>query len=498
MSKAYKKLEQHYSLIGKLAGANALLMWDRSVVMPLRAAPAHGEIAGALAHVCNEKATAPEIAELLAGAEAKVGELDPWQAANLHEMRRVYTHATAVPTALAVRKAEVSAALNQSWIKARNEDDFNLFAPGMREMLAINREIAARKSEALDLAPYDALMDEADPGLTCEIVDRVFNPLAESLPDLLEKILARQADWNPLPLNSAHPVAAQQELSEWLVRQIGYPMDHGRIDSTTHPFAMAHVPGDQRIATCFKEGNLGLSIMATIHETGHSMYEFNLPKEWNYQPVGLARGATLHESQAIMLDMMASRSHEFIEFLAPHLANRFGGNNVAAYTAPNLCQHFHRVRRNLIRLEADEVVYPLHVILRYRLERELMDGQLEVEDIPEAWNDKMKALIGITPPSDASGCLQDIHWSVGLFAYFPNYALGEAAAAQLFQAACNQSSDLLEGLRRGDFEPYFNWVRPKIHQRASSASIDDIIESATGHTLGADALLSHLRNRYLN
>lgn len=498
MNRAYEQLVGHFAELGKLSAANMLLMWDRNVVMPPAAASTHGEVAGALAAIITAKSTNPAVADWLDAAGAATHSLDDWQAANLREMRRAYAHATAVPAELQVRKAEAVASLNQAWQQARAADDFGVFAPGLREMLALVREIADHKAQALGLAPYDALMDESDPGVTCALVDSVFQPLAQELPGMLETALERQAEWRPLPLNAVHPADQQKALCEHLMQQIGYPMANGRLDATAHPFALPNVPYDQRITTRFKEDDLRFSIMATIHETGHAMYEYHLPKDWRYQPVGVARGATLHESQSLMLEMMASRSSEFLRWLAPELARRFGAGNEAAYSVDNLRLHWQRVRRNLIRIEADELVYPLHVILRYRLERDLLAGRLDVTDIPDAWNALMQELIGITPPSDADGCLQDVHWSFGMFGYFPNYALGEATAAQLFEAACADDPGVLEGLGQGDFSAYFDWVRPRVHACGSSRSTSEIIEAATGQPLSAQPLLRHLRRRYLN
>jgi carboxypeptidase Taq len=493
---AYQQLETHYALIGKLAGANSLLFWDRNVVMRPGSAAGHADISGAMTEIITEKAADPRVGEWLSKAETQRGTLQPWQAANLTEMSRCYRHAASVPVALQVRKARHAAALNQTWQKARDENDFKRFAPGMQEMLAIQKEIAACKAQALGLSPYDALMDEHDPGMTCEIVNRVFTPLSRELPGILDAVIEKQASWQPLPLPARHSPELQRELCEALMRQIGYDFDCGRLDVTTHPFAIPMVPGDTRITTRFKEGDLRFALMATIHETGHSLYEYNLPRDWSFQPVGVARGATMHESQSLMLEMTACRSVEFIRFLSAEVAKRFGPDD-PAYGYENFRQHYQRIWRNFIRIEADEVVYPLHVILRYEIERALLDGQLAVDELPGAWNAKMQELIGVTPPTDTLGCLQDVHWSFGMFAYFPNYAMGAATAAQLFAAAIKTDPGVLPALSTGNFQPYFNWVVPNVHRKASSQTFEQIVQEATGSPLAADALLDHLRRRYL-
>ncbi len=380
-----------------MAGAGSLLFWERNVMMRPGSAAAHAEIAGAMTAIGTEKATDPRVGEWLEQAETTRAQLQPWQAANLTEMARRYRHATAVPAALQVRRAQYAAALNPVWQKARAANDLKLFAPGLREMIELQKEIAACKATVLELSPYDALMDENDPDMTCAIVDRVFGPLSRELPRILDEVLEQQSGWQLLPLPAAHDVGIQRELCEALMRQVGYDFDCGRLDPTTHPFAMAFVPGDTRITTRFKEDDLRFAIMATLHETGHSLYEYNLPRDWSFQPVGVARGATMHESQSLMLEMTACRSAEFIRFLSARVAQCFGTGN-PAYAYENFRQHYQRIRRNYIRIEADEVVYPLHVILRYDIERALLDSKLEVKDLPEAWNAKMQQLIGATPP----------------------------------------------------------------------------------------------------
>jgi carboxypeptidase Taq len=260
---------------------------------------------------------------------------------------------------------------------------------------------------------------------------------------------------------------------------------------------MPHSPGDVRFTTRYDVDKFRYSVTATLHEAGHSMYELNLPRVHAFSPAGFARGASAHESQSLMLEMMAGRSKEFLEFLSPLLHQHFGGE-AACWTASNVLNYFRRVDDDFIRVEADEISYPLHVILRYRLERALLAGDLAVDDIPGAWSELFKSLFGRVPPNHAKGCLQDIHWAAGLFGYFPNYALGEALAAQLFERAKSDESGILPALRDGDFKPYFNWVRPRIHEQASLKSFDDIVIGATGAKLSGAALKRHLRARYLD
>jgi carboxypeptidase Taq len=413
-------------------------------------------------------------------------------------MRRLWVHRAAVPKELLVERARVSQALQATWLDAKPNNDFAAFAPGFKKMMAIHKEVAAAKGAALGLAPYDAMMDEQDPGLTTALIDPIFDDLAAELPGILAAVRERQARWpDVIPFSGDFSVARQTALSQRLAVVVGHSPDNNRIDVAPHPFSMPHAPGDVRFTTRYDVDKFRYSVTATLHEAGHSMYELNLPRALAFAPVGFARGASAHESQSLMLEMMAGRSKELLEFLAPLLHEYFGGDQ-ACWTAKNVLNFFRRVDDDFIRVEADEISYPLHVILRYRLERALLAGDLSVDDVPGAWNEMFGKLFGRTPPNHAKGCLQDIHWAAALFGYFPNYALGEALAAQLFERAKADDAAIMPALRRGDFKPYFNWVRPRIHEQASLKPFDDIVMGATGSKLSGAALKRHLRARYLD
>jgi carboxypeptidase Taq len=277
---------------------------------------------------------------------------------------------------------------------------------------------------------------------------------------------------------------------------VGHDLKHIRIDSAPHPFALTGSPGDNRITTRFDAGNVRFAIMATLHEAGHALYEANLPREHAFTPVGAARGATAHESQSTMVEMQAGRSYEFLSWLAPQCAEVFGGDP-ACWTFANLLNDYRRVGTGFIRVEADEISYPLHIILRYRIEQALLRDDLKVADIPGAWSDLSQQLFGRRPPDHAHGCLQDMHWAVGLFGYFPNYALGVSLAAQLFERAVEDNPAVLKNLAEGDFAPYRHWVAPRIHAQASQLPFSDLVVQASGAPLSGAALKCHLHKRYL-
>ena len=494
----YARVAEKFSLACKLTSIESLLMWDAQTNMPKGGSWARGEQIGALANVTSDLTGNREIGALLEEAEAFADKLSDAERANLKEMRRLWIHRAAVPKELLIERARVSQALQTVWVDAKANSDFASFAPGFKKLMAIHKEVAAAKGAALGLAPYDAMMDEQDPGLTTAIIDPIFDDLAAELPDILLAVRERQAGWpRVIPFSGDFSVERQAALSQRLAQVVGHAPEHARIDVAPHPFSMPHSPGDVRFTTRYDVDKFRYSVMATLHEAGHSMYEFNLPRGHAFSPAGFARGASAHESQSLMLEMMAGRSKPFIAFLAPLLREYFGGD-ARCWSQANVLNYFRRVDDDFIRVEADEISYPLHVILRYRLERALLAGDLSVDDLPGAWNDLFKKLFGRVPPNHAKGCLQDIHWAAALFGYFPNYALGESLAAQLFERANGEDAAILPALRRGDFKPYFNWVRPRIHEQASLRPFDDIVVAATGSKLSGAALKRHLRARYLD
>jgi len=494
----YARAAAKFALSCKLASIEALIDWDAQTNMPKGGSWARGEQRGALAEVMSGLTGTAEIGALLDEAQGYANVLGDAERANLKEMRRLYAHRAAVPTELVVERARVSQALQSTWVEAKKTSDWASFAPGFKTLMAIHKEVAAAKSAALGLAAYDAMMDEQDPGLTTAIIDPIFDDLAASLPGLLSEVRERQASWPAvIEFSGDFSVAKQAKLSQHLAVVVGHSPETSRIDVAPHPFSMPHSPGDVRFTTRYSEDKFRYSVTATLHEAGHAMYELNLPRAQAFSPAGFARGASAHESQSLMLEMMAGRSKEFLAFLAPLLHEYLGGG-AACWSRTNILNFFRRLDDDYIRVNADEISYPLHVILRYRLERALLSGDLAVDDIPGAWNEMFTKMFGRTPPDHARGCLQDIHWAAGYFGYFPNYALGEALGAQLFERATADDPSIVPALAQGDFKPYFAWVRPRIHEQASLKSFDDIVIAATGSKLSGAALKRHLKKRYLD
>lgn len=493
---AYEALKDRFARLAALGGAQAVLHWDRATMMPEGGAEARAEQQAVLSLIAHETLTAPDTGELLSGA-ADAGEgLSDWDRANLREMQRIHAHATATPADLVMKLSRQKSQTEMIWRKARAANDYASLAPALETLIALTREQAAAKSDALGLDPYDALLDSYDPGRRSADIDRLFAELEDFLPGLLKEVMAHQAKGDrPLVPEGPFPIALQEKIGRDIMDRMGFDFAHGRLDVSHHPFT-GGVPDDSRITTRYDERDFTESLMAVIHETGHSLYERGLPRDWRGQPVGRARGMTIHESQSLLYEMQAARTGAFIAFLAPRLKAAFGGDG-PAWEPDNILRHYRRVRPSLVRVQADEVTYPLHVMLRYQLERAMVAGDLRAADLPAAWNEGMDKLLGIRPSNDAEGCMQDIHWPSGSFGYFPTYTLGALAAAQIFAAAKVAAPALEEALGEGDFAPLTRFVREKVHGQGSCLTPDGIIEGATGSPLGTAAFRRHIEARYL-
>ncbi|MBF0093236.1 MAG: carboxypeptidase M32 [Alphaproteobacteria bacterium] len=489
----HAKLENHFARLTKLEDVAAFLDWDTAAMMPPGGAGSRSEQTAALRAAHHELLSRPEVGSWLDEAEG-MGAPEPWSAANLREMRRRWTHATAVPSDLVEALARAESVCETTWREARARSDFAMVRPRLAEVLGLVRQVARAKAERLGGSPYEALLDAYEPGGRCGRIDAAFAELEAFLPGFIAQALERQGGPPKVP-PGPFPVSLQRELGLRLMGVLGFDFERGRLDVSHHPFC-GGAQDDVRITTRYDEENFTSSLMGVLHETGHALYEMGLPMEWRWQPVGRARGMSVHESQSLLFEMQACRSRPFLTFAAPLMREAFGGEG-PAWDADNLYRLYTRVRPDFIRVDADEVTYPAHVILRYRLEQALVGGAMEVDDLPAAWAEGMERLLGIVPPDDARGCLQDIHWYAGAWGYFPTYTLGAMTAAQLFDAACRADADVLPGIGRGDFSPLLRWLRASVHGKGSSLSTDELLTQATGRPLDPSVFESHLRRRYL-
>ena len=494
--KTYQQLEQRFTRISNLDSAHGLLDWDQQTMMPDGAADSRAEIKATLEVLSHELMTDPAVSDWLDAAEGADG-LDDWRRANLGEMRRRWRHATAVPADLVEANAKAISKCEMAWRAARRDSDFAALLPSLSTLLDLQRQIAACKAEALGVPHYDALLDEWEPGGNSAAIDALFEDLAGYLPETIEAVLEHQAKQEPVVApQGPFPVETQRAVGTKLMGAVGFDFERGRLDVSLHPFC-GGATNDVRITTRYDEDDFVKALMGVLHETGHALYEQGRPADWLHQPVGSALGMSMHESQSLIIEMQACRSREFLDYAAPLLREAFGGEG-PAWSTENLHRVYTKVERGLIRVDADEVTYPAHVILRYRLEKAMIAGDLALADLPGAWNDGMSELLGVVPPNDTLGCLQDIHWPGGAWAYFPTYTLGAMAAAQLFEAASAAEADVLPGIARGDFAPLVDWLRTNVHGHGSRLPADRLMTEATGRPLDADAFKRHIKRRYLD
>ncbi len=496
MTTAYLKLEKRFRRLLVLRDATEALQWDYAAMMPAGGGPGRGEQLAELSAVCHSILSDGETADLLDQAEDDDVSLGPWQKANLKGMRRKWAHATALTEDLVLAFSKACTQCETIWRTARPKGDFASVLPSLEVLLGLVRESAAAKAEKLGLSHYDALLDEFEPGGRSADIDTRFAELETFLPGFLAEVLEKQKAEPTLPLpQGPFDAEKQRQLGLKLMKALGFDFNHGRLDVSLHPFC-GGTPDDVRITTRFDEADFSSAIMGVLHETGHALYERGLPEDWRYQPVGEALGMASHESQSLLIEMQMSRSRPFLEFATPLIRDAFAGSE-PEWKIDSIYRNLIKVEPGFIRVDADEVTYPLHVILRYRLEKQMIAGDLAPADLPEAWNDGMEELLGIRPASDREGCLQDIHWYDGAWGYFPTYTLGAMTAAQLFAAALEAKSEISAGIPKGNFAPLTDWLKANVHSLGSSLSAGEMVEKASGAPLSADAFISHLKSRYL-
>jgi carboxypeptidase Taq len=494
--KAYERLVQRFERMAVLGEASAMLGWDASVMMPVGGSAARGDQFAVLASLSHEMLTAPDVGDDLALAQSEALP-DAWQARNLTLMQRAYQRATALPGSLVEAMARANTSCEQIWREARKQSDFSMVSQALTEVVALAREQAQALSPVLGLSPYDCLMDGFQPGITAADVTPVFASYRAFLATALPKAEALQGrKQKPVPLSGPFAADRQEALCRDLSLRAGLEKDHSRLDRSTHPFC-GGIPTDVRITTRYDESNFAKSLLGVMHETGHALYERGLPAQWIRQPVGSAAGMAAHESQSLIIEMQACRSDAWLGWLSHELAAYFPQEG-AALAPDNLALLWRRVERGFIRVDADEMTYPAHVMMRFELEQDLFSGAVQVKDLPERWNSAMQDFLAITPPDDAQGVLQDIHWYNGLFGYFPSYTLGAMAAAQLMQAARQADSAIDTSLAQGDLAPLLRWLRTHVHGHASFYGFNDLMRAATGKPLTPEAFTDHLTRRYLD
>jgi carboxypeptidase Taq len=489
----YDQLTAAFERIYRFEHVQAITMWDHSTYMPPGGNDARSAALGELAALIHRLRTAPELGTQLAAAAGE--QLDDDARANLREMQRTWRNATALPEELVHAAAMAGARCEHAWRKQRPANDWTGFLPNLREVVRLTREQAALLSDQLGMSKYDALMNRFEPGMTSAELDRLFGDVKSWLPELIQKVRARQAADRLIEPQGPFPISTQRALCERVMKLLQFDFDRGRLDVSTHPFS-GGVPEDVRLTTRYSENEFAQSLMGTIHETGHGRYEQGRPRDWLGQPISEARSMAIHESQSLSFEMQLGRSRPFMELLAPLLVEYFGAQ--PAFEPENLFKLYTRVRPGFIRVDADEVTYPAHVILRYEIERPLIEGAIEADDIPALWDQKMEQLLGLdTRGNYKDGPMQDIHWTDGAYGYFPCYTLGAMYAAQWFATLRRTRPSLDAEIARGQLDGIFGWLRINIWQQASRHETDELTLRASGERLDPKHLRAHLEARYL-
>jgi carboxypeptidase Taq len=490
---SYDTLAQTFERLHRLQHLQSIASWDQAANMPPRGNEARAAAMAEMAALLHRMRTDPQLGDQLERAEQEP--LTEPQRANLREMRREWRHASALPESLVQRAQIAGARCEHAWRSLRPANDWAGFLQHFAGVLAVAREESDLLSQKFAMPRYDALMDRFEPGMTSATVDRLFGEVRQWLPGLIARVRDKQSRETVLRPEGPFPVPAQRALCERVIRLLGFDFDAGRLDVSTHPFC-GGVPEDVRLTTRFQENEFMVALMGTIHETGHGRYEQNRPRDLLGQPVSESRSMAIHESQSLSFEMQLGSHRGFVEHLAPLVAQAFGAQ--PAFEPENLHKLMTRVHPGLIRVDADEVTYPAHVIARYEIERPLIEGELDAQDIPALWDAKMQELLGLdTRGNFKDGPLQDVHWPSGLFGYFPCYSLGAMYAAQWFAAMRRATPDLDARIGGGDFAPVFDWLRRHIWSQASLWTTDELASRASGEALNPTFFKAHLETRYL-
>jgi carboxypeptidase Taq len=496
----YPSLLEHVRETSLLCSSAALLEWDQETMMPTggEAVDYRARQMAQLAQMIHQKNTDPRIEPWLAACEAdETLTADPTcpTAVNLREIRHQYDRATRLPEELVIEFSQTTSRAKHYWAEARKNNDFAAFEPWLSKTIDLNRQRARCWGWPEEGEPWDALAEGFEPGMTAAAVEKVFTPLRDRLTPLIAELT--EATTRPSDrLNRIQlPIAQQRRFVRDVIARIGFQFDRGRLDESTHPFCSGTHRDDVRLTTRFHEEMLNDALGSTLHESGHGIYEQNLPGgEHLNTPYGSSAGLAVHESQSRLIENQLGRSRAFWTWCHPRLSEYFG-HAVKDLTPDDCYQGANRVMPGLIRVEADEATYNLHIMIRFELERALVQGDLTPSDLPGAWKEKYATYLGVEVPDDTRGCMQDIHWSMGAMGYFPTYTIGTMLAAQFFETALARIPDLYNQFARGQFDGLIGWLNQNVHRRGPTYYAAELCETVTGQPLSADPLIRHLENK---
>ena len=496
MGEAYDALRARLRHVATLRSVEAVLGWDQETNMPPAAAPLRAEQLTLMARLAHEAFTSSEIGDLIAASEGEpdVGG-DAVELANLREIRRDWERARKLPNDLVAEISQTSSRAMEAWKQARGDSDFSTFRPWLEKQI----ELARTKAEAYGVPAggetYDALVDDYEPEMRATELERLFAPLREATVEMLEAVRQRRHVGDAEMLDVEIPIPDQERFNAYVLKQIGFQMNAGRLDTSTHPFSTGIGPGDTRVTTRFQPDQFVDALGSTMHEAGHAMYEQGIPRERRFgQPLAESVSLGIHESQSRLWENHVGRSAAFWCW-AGREARRFFSPVLDHIDADSLFPAVNTIKPHPIRVESDELTYNLHIMLRFDLERAMVRGDLAVRDLPAAWNDRMRSDLGLEIDRDDRGCLQDIHWSMGAIGYFPTYTLGNLYGAQFWQTLQREQTDVDEQMSLGRFEGVLDWLRERIHVHGRRFPAPELCRRVTGRDLDPKALIEHLGSK---
>lgn len=481
----------------QLGAVASLVSWDQETYMPHAAAAGRAEQSSLLAGIIHERRTSKKVGELIAACEGDDGVMRPGSetAANIREMRRDYDRATKLPSELVAELALVGSQSQEVWKQAREKSDYALFAPWLEKMFALSRKKAECYGVPEGGELYDALLDEYEPSATAKMIEATFTPLRASLTELLKNVAENGKAPSEKPLKAKIPAEKQHAFGQFVLGKIGFDLNGGRLDVTTHPFCSGMGPGDVRLTTRYRDEKFTDALYGTLHEMGHGLYEQGLPKDDHFgEPLAGDISLGIHESQSRMWENFVGRGKPFWKWALPH-AKKYLGKDIAKFTAKEYYNAVNTAKPSLIRVEADEATYNMHVMIRFEIERGLLSGNIKVKDVPGEWNRRYKEYLGIDVPDDRRGCLQDVHWSFGLIGYFPTYTLGNLYSAQFWEKINQDIPDLEKQIAKGKFAELKGWLNEKIHKHGRRYRAAELCKKITGAELSAQPLLRHLTSK---
>ncbi|QDS97507.1 carboxypeptidase M32 [Adhaeretor mobilis] len=495
LQKTYQSLCDYVQQTAMLSGVEELLQWDECTKMPPAAGPYRAEQVALVAGILHKRHTDSRLGEWLAELEDSPLAADPHSefGTNIRLLARDYEKKTKLPQKLVEELSRTSVLAQQTWAEARKNDDFASFAPLLEKTFELKRQEAA--ALGFNATPYDPLLDDYEPGESTANVASVLGALREEIVPLVQEIIGSNHQPDRSVLEQDYEITQQEKLGRHVAEQIGYDFNAGRLDTTVHPFCCTPGAGDVRICTRYSIDNFENALFSTIHEVGHALYEQGLVREQHGLPTGTSVSLGIHESQSRMWENQVAFSRGFWKHFFPvtqeHFPTVLKNSSPEAFYAALNC-----VRPSLIRVDADEVTYNLHIFIRFEIEQALLEERLSIADLPEAWNAKYQEYLGLTPPSNAEGVMQDVHWGAGLVGYFPTYALGNLYAAQFYAKAEQDLGDLQAAFAEGEFGGLLGWLREHIHQPGQRYSPAELVERVTGEPLSHEPLLSQLRSKY--